>query len=186
MSRVIKAGAPLPRVVVSNIFEVERDARNLLEEAHSRAAEIRAQAEREGREQGLASVTELLVAARIRQAQSVAHSAKDLQTLAVHIAEKVLGRELALSPHAIADVVAEALTQAGQSEQLIVRVNSADLDALAHERPRLQAQCKAAIEFRADDSVARGGCMIETEVGMVDARLASQLEAIERAIKGEM
>jgi flagellar biosynthesis/type III secretory pathway protein FliH len=41
------------------------------------------------------------------------------------------------------------------------------------------------VRFVADDRVARGGCIIETELGVVDARLSTQLDAIERALRGE-
>ena len=42
-----------------------------------------------------------------------------------------------------------------------------------------------ALQFRTDDRVGRGGCVIETELATIDARLATQLEAIERALRGE-
>jgi flagellar biosynthesis/type III secretory pathway protein FliH len=38
------------------------------------------------------------------------------------------------------------------------------------------------LEPRADDRVSRGGCILETPLGIVDARLEVQLAALERAL----
>jgi len=36
----------------------------------------------------------------------------------------------------------------------------------------------------ADASVGRNGCVVETPVGRLDARLQTQLDALERALRG--
>ena len=63
-----------------------------------------------------------------------------------------------------------------------------DLKALERGRPRLleRALRAQALQFRADPSVGRGGCIVESELGTVDARLPVQLEAIERALRGRL
>jgi len=50
-------------------------------------------------------------------------------------------------------------------------------DALAGRAPGA-----AALEIVGDESVGRHGCVIETAVGRVDARLETQLAALERAL----
>jgi len=54
---------------------------------------------------------------------------------------------------------------------------TAQRDALAGRAPRT-----ATLEIVADESVGRYGCVIETAVGRVDARLETQLAALERAL----
>jgi flagellar biosynthesis/type III secretory pathway protein FliH len=39
--------------------------------------------------------------------------------------------------------------------------------------------------LRADPAILRGSCIIEIELGTVDARLPTQLDAIERALRGQ-
>jgi type III secretion protein L len=43
----------------------------------------------------------------------------------------------------------------------------------------------AALDVVADETVGRHGCIIETAVGRVDARLETQLAALERALLQE-
>ena len=201
MSKVIKSGAGgnVRRAIVdADVFDAKLEGDRLLSEARAQAerelAAARDEAERiarkaeaEGRERGLAAVTELLAGARAAAARARAGAEADLRALGVRIAEKLLGRELALDPAVVVDVAATAMRHAGEPRELVVRCATEDLEALERGKPRLLERCRAAqaVRFVADDRVSRGGCIIETELGLVDARLSTQLEAIERALRGE-
>src|SRR3954463_4676316 len=82
------------------VSEAREAAERELAAARDEAERIARQAEAEGRERGLAAVTELLVGARAVAARARAGAEAELRTLAVRIAEKILGRELALDPAA--------------------------------------------------------------------------------------
>jgi type III secretion protein L len=199
--KIIKAGAePGVRrhIVEATVYDARLEAERMLAEARAEAERTRADAEQEverlhakataeGRERGLAAVTELLAGARVVAARSRSGAEAELRTLAVRIAEKILGRELSLRPDAVVDVAAEALRLTGEPREVLLRVNPDDLAALERGKPRLVEKCRtaSAVSFRADEKVGRGGCIVETELGVVDARLSTQLEAIERALKGE-
>ena len=190
MARVLKGGrssggGPAPHIH-EKPFDAQVEAERILAEAQREADRLRAQATTEGRERGLAAVSELMVAARASAARAQRNVESDLRTLAVRIAERILDRELTLNPEAISDIVAAALRQAGAPRDIVLRVHPDDLKALERGRPRLveRAQRAQALQFRADPSVGRGGCIVESELGTVDARLNVQLEAIERALRG--
>jgi flagellar biosynthesis/type III secretory pathway protein FliH len=196
-SRIIKSGTGKP-IVEAPVYDARLEAQELVDHAREEAEQLRAQsqaeserlkrqAEAEGRERGLAAVTELLAGARVAAARARQGSEAELRTLAVRIAEKILGRELSLRPEAVVDVAAEALRFGGEPRELTVRAHPDDLAALERGKPRLVERCRAggAVVLRADPSVGRGGCIIESELGVVDARLSVQLEAIERALRGE-
>jgi type III secretion protein L len=200
LSKVIKSGTGTVRraIVDADVFDAKLEGERLLAEAREQAERVVAaarddaerigrKAEAEGRERGLAAVTELLVGARAVAARARAWAEAELRALGVRIAEKLLGRELALDPAAVVDVAATAMRHAGEPRELVVRCASEDLEALERGKPRLVERCRAAqaVRFVADDRVARGGCIVETELGVVDARLSTQLEAIERALRGE-
>lgn len=188
-SRIIKGGTLTDErpAAPAQVFDARLEAEQVLRQAQVDAERLRAQAVAEGRERGLAAVTELLVGARATASRSRAASAAELRTLAVRIAEKILGRELQLRPEAVADVAAEALSSVGAAEQVTVRCHPDDLAALERGRPRLLERCARAhaVSFRTDGKVGRGGCIVETELATVDARLTTQLDAIERALRGE-
>ena len=203
MSRVIKSGTSstgqVRRAIVdADVFDAKLEADRLLAEARAQAERelaaandeierLRRKAEAEGRERGLAAVTELLVGARAAAAKARAGAEGELRSLAVRIAEKILGRELALDPAVVVDVATEALRHVGEPRELLVRCAPEDMEALFRGKPRLIERCRAAqaVVFRPDPTVERGSCIVETELGIVDARFSTQLDAIERALRGE-
>ncbi len=187
-SRIIKGGvADEAAAPPAQVFDARVEAERILRQAQSEADRLRAQAQAEGRERGIAAVTELLVGARAQASRARAASAAELRTLAVKIAEKILGRELQLRPEAVVDIVAEALQAAGASQQVLVRCHPDDLAALERGRPRLVERLARAhaVQFKTDALIGRGGCVVETELATIDARLSTQLDAIERALRGE-
>jgi flagellar biosynthesis/type III secretory pathway protein FliH len=201
VSKVIKSGASgqVRRAIVqADVFDAKLEADRLIAEArveaervlqaaHDETERLRRRAEAEGRERGLAAVTELLVGARAATARARANAETELRTLAVRIAEKILGRELQVDAGAVVDVARAALKHAGEPREVLLRCAAEDLEALERGKPRLVERCRAAqvVVFRADPGVTRGGCIVETELGVIDARLSTQLEAIERALRGE-
>jgi type III secretion protein L len=207
----VKSGVPRGRVIKADqaqsvrrhiveapLYDAKLQAERLLAEARAEAERrladserecerLRAQAVAEGRERGLAAVSELLVGARAAATRARRDAERELRVLAVRIAEKILGRQLDERPEAIADIVGEALRLAGEAREIVVRAHPDDLAALERGRPRLIERAKraSAVTFRADPQVRRGGCILETELGIVDARLSTQLDAIERSLKGD-
>lgn len=167
-------------------FDPRVEAERILADARKEAERLRAQATTEGRERGLAAVTELLAGARLSAMRAQREVESDLRTLAVRIAERILDRELSTRPEAVVDIAAAALSQAGAPRDVVLRVHPEDLRTLERGRPRLLERCARAqvIQLRPDSTVGRGGCIVETELGTVDARLQVQLEAIERALRG--
>jgi len=165
----------------------EAEAQALLAAARTAADRARAEAMAEGKERGLAAVTELLVAARAETLRSRRAATVELRGLAIKIAEKILGRALALDPATVVDLTAEALRHAGEPKAVRVRCHPDDLGLLESGRPRLLDRARSAgvLRVEADEQIERGGCVIESELGSVDARLSVQLDAIERALRGE-
>jgi type III secretion protein L len=165
----------------------EEAARATIEQARAQAERLLQEAAAEGRERGMAAVTELLVSARAEAARTRRESLGDLRALAVKIADKLLGRALALDPGLVVELAAQALEHAGEPRALRLRCHPDDLELLERGRPRLLDRCRSvgALRIESSDDVPRGGCVVESELGAVDARLATQLDAIERALRGD-
>ena len=188
MGRVRKRGEAAPRVSeMAPVFDARLAAERIVGQAQAEADRIRAQAAAEGRERGLAAVSELLVGARAAASRSRSDSGGELRVLAVRIAEKILGRALQLRPEEVVEIASQALAAAGTARQVVVRCHPDDLAALERGRPRLveRAARAQALQLRPDTHVPRGGCIVETELATIDARLSTQLDAIERALRSE-
>ncbi|HEX8250057.1 MAG TPA: type III secretion system stator protein SctL [Pyrinomonadaceae bacterium] len=189
------AGGVLASKIVKNqIIAARAEAAQILEEAEAFAAEIRREAleetaalrelaYREGMEKSLTEFEQnLLEALEIRE-RVWRETERDLLRLAVRLAEKIIGREIKIDKKTLTEMVAAALQNARQQEKLTVRVNPSDLSLIEEEREKFLPSGRARfIDFVADPRVASGGCLIESEVGTIDARLETQLRVLERAL----
>ncbi|HEX7314753.1 MAG TPA: type III secretion system stator protein SctL [Pyrinomonadaceae bacterium] len=167
------------------LAEAEREAADTRAGAQQEARELREAAYREGHETALTELNALLLEAHERRETALAEVERDLLRLAVRIAEKIIGREIETDPATLADIVATALRNARQHETLVVRVHPANLPDVQSRREQIDPAGRARfIDFVPDPRVSRGGCIIESESGTVDAQLDTQLRVLERALLG--
>jgi flagellar assembly protein FliH len=93
--------------------------------------------------------------------------AKGVLELACELARQVLRRELSVNPNAMLPVMREALgVLAADNKAALVRLHPTDMEVLA---PVVQADFAGlALTLLADDSVQRGGCLVEAAGTVVD------------------
>lgn len=108
---------------------------------------------------------------------------KLLIPVALKAAKKIVGREIELSENAIVDIVANILKSVSQHKKVTIYVNKKDLEALEQGRQRLKDVFESleVLSLRERSDIARGGCVIETEGGIINAQLENQWGALERA-----
>lgn len=140
-----------------------------------------------GRQEALASMTELMVRARA-DAETVRLGAQDSAVaLARRMAERIVGQAVMLAPTFVADMVAKALSETrARAGTVVVRLHPQDFEAVARDRMRLSARVANGVEVKltADPGVERNGCVVDSALGRLDARLSTQLDALERALVG--
>jgi flagellar assembly protein FliH len=100
--------------------------------------------------------------------------------LSAAIAGKILRHELSRQPQLALPIIREALQLAAGQPHVRLHLHPQDLEQL-HEcgtqaADRLSAVGEAILV--PDENIARGGCLIETRHGIIDARLETQLERI--------
>lgn len=108
---------------------------------------------------------------------------KLLIPVALKAAKKIVGREIELSEDTIVDIVSNALKAVSQHKKITIYVNKKDLDPLEHSRARLKEVFESleVLSLRERSDISRGGCVIETEGGIINAQLENQWNALERA-----
>lgn len=121
-----------------------------------------------------------ITAARERLIRS---AEREAVALAVTIASRVLCRQVegsSVSP----ELVEEAVRQTMERKHVVVRLNPADREAMSEERRPLEAMFPgaASVEFVDDESVGRCGCVVESNMGIVDAQLDKQIEELRRCL----
>ncbi len=109
-----------------------------------------------------------------------------LVALAVQVAEKILQTSLELEPHRIADVLRGALRKAYVRDHVQVVCNPDDLALVEGASQDLQAQVGTLknLELIGDRRISRGGVIVRTPGGDVDATLESQLDRLRAAMLG--
>jgi flagellar biosynthesis/type III secretory pathway protein FliH len=139
------------------------------------------------REAVFAEVTELLVSARAA-AKAERAAAKDAAlVLARKMAEKIVGRAVELDPTIMGEITGQALAASRlRGGAVVLRVHPDDLASVEQTRPQWAQRIATAADVHvvADESVERFGCVVATPVGRLDARLQTQLDAFERALRG--
>lgn len=185
---------PTSRVIKNQVTSAQTQAEQIRREAEYFAAKIRHEAQTEadnlrnkayfeGSEKALAEIETNLIESREIREKVWRETEKDLLRLAVRLAEKIIGREIEQDEKTIVDIVSNAVQNARQQEKLTIRLNPQDLPILEKEIERISAGSKIKyIDFAPDPRVDSGGCLIESEVGTIDARLNTQLRVLERAL----
>lgn len=108
---------------------------------------------------------------------------RGLIELAVSTAYKLIG-DIPINAEMVRAVMAEALGHAKDGVELIVRLHPEDLALLEKDEnlvpskdgPRAQVTLQPSLE------VSRGGCIVETRLGIIDARRETRLELIKQAV----
>ena len=170
--------------------KAQEEASLLLENARTEAQTLRTQAREEGYaegcNQGASELSEVVSKSSLRLQQIEKQLVAQVKDLALGIARKILGRELATRPEAVVELVKEALAEkARQRREISLRVNPEDMEIIRENRSALIEVLSRAkeISIREDPSVARYGVVIETDAGTIDAQLETQLDVIEGVLR---
>ena len=171
------------------------DARGILDSARSEADAIVCDAEQrrdaiveaareEGFRQGLAKWDRALQTVREAQDSLEAKYEPEIIRMAVKIAEKIIGEELRSRPETIAAIARECLRSVRHEHSLTLRVNPKDVEQV---QGKLQSLIEVAgsgrrIHVVEDGAVASGGCIVDSVVGVIDARLETQLRCLEEIL----
>ncbi|HKZ15648.1 MAG TPA: FliH/SctL family protein, partial [Solirubrobacterales bacterium] len=125
-------------------------------------------------------------AAAGRLDQASATAAADAEPLAVElalrIAEKVLGGELEARPEAVLDVVRGALRRLTEPLPATLLVNPEDAELVRDAIDELSVEHGGELTVREERRVERGGCLLRTAAGEVDAQISAQLERAAKVV----
>jgi type III secretion protein L len=168
----------------------QAEAKEILNQAENEAARIKEEAAaiglEEGRNQGAAELAEIVATVSQRLSLIEAQVEPQLKDLAIKIARKILGRELEFHPEGVVDIVKQALSEkARQRREIYLRVNPEDLQHIRESKADLLEVLSRAKEIgiREDPDVEKGGVVIETDAGTIDAQLETQLAVFEQVLK---
>ena len=103
--------------------------------------------------------------------------------LALAVARRVLHREITLDRNLMIAIARVALDRLGESAQVTVRLHPEEYEATG--AARVSEFAGSNVTFVPDPRVGRGGCRVESEMGLVDAGVDAQIQEIARALLGD-
>jgi flagellar assembly protein FliH len=173
-------------------------AQAIVDAAHAEAGALRAQAAQEGRAEGVrlgreeASAELAPAVAALEQALAEALALRDAMVeeaevravgLAIAVAEKVVAGALEVEPERVVDVVRGALRGLLESDRVVVCVHPDDVELV---RAAGLGSPDQHLEVHSERRVARGGALVRTSVGEVDARIERKLDAVRALVAAEL
>jgi len=166
------------------IAEAERGRQSMVDDARAEVARWIEAAAAEGSEEGASQAQHMRDEIAGLEARMLKEVEGEVVRTAVRVAAEILATEMTLREDAVVDVAATALVAARTARDINLRVHPRDVAALREAKPRLVANLTRAkdLEIREDRRVSPGGVLIETESGVVDAQLATQLDELARIL----
>ena len=182
---------PAPRTGMS-IMPSAEEVNRAVEGAHAQGfAEGREAGIAEGRaqiahaEEALRAAASAIVAERDSVAERVEHAAV---SLALRIAEQALHAAVAADPELVLNAVRGALRLVAERERVQVLVNPEDLEAVRAGIGPLAAELGGIDHWdvQAERRVARGGAVVRTAEGEVDASIEAKLDRAREVLDDEL
>lgn len=180
------------------IEHAQTQAEKIIEVAKMRAEEIEREAFAKGEAAGRASVSFEISKQVSDLRQQLSRSLAELQSLkseieskveremvelAIEISKKIVQREVTVDREVALTLARVALTRLHSRSTTIIRLHPEDYAHAINNREKLESD--GTVEFLEDRSVGLGGCVIQTDMGEVDARIAQQFKEIEKGFWGE-
>jgi flagellar biosynthesis/type III secretory pathway protein FliH len=186
------------RTATALIEDAQRRASALTNAAVERAAAHTDEAFRQGHVDGYAAgaleaqtatsgmidvMRGLIDAVRAERHVLLGSAEPELVRLAVGIAERVLHQQIALDHGVVVEMARAAIARIVDRETITVRVNPADIEQMRGHRDELLAlgdvKTMRVIE---DQRVDRGGVILETDAGSIDAKISTQLAEVRKIL----
>ncbi len=168
--------------------EAEKQTKEYKELVIEECEKIKEVAYKEGFQEGLKQLNEHIL--------SVGHLLKTVRDevnkkilpLAIQAAKKILGEELKLHPDRIVEIVKQALKPVMQHHKIVIYLNKLDLERVEKKKKEVRKMLDQAESFslKEREDIEPGGCIIETEAGIINAQLENQWRALETAFKAFM
>lgn len=170
------------------------DDRNLVSRAQEESENIKKSAFEEGYRAGLEKANTDLEVFRNNLAQFMGaqkdvfeYIAPDILEISVDIAKKIIKKEVEQDPQVLMNTIVDVLKTLSKNEpKIIIKVKPQAVQFIKDTIPNITYQygIDSKINIVADPSIEEGGCVFQTNNGIVDASIDTQLEIIKKALEG--
>ena len=121
---------------------------------------------------------------QLHEARWLSNVEENLAAVAVAVARHIVQREVVTDPTFIRDVVLNAVSQYPMDQAITVRLNPGDLAACREILTNDVLAIAPNIQWMADSTLQRGGCLTEGRERIIDGRVDTALERVYRTLGG--
>jgi flagellar assembly protein FliH len=109
---------------------------------------------------------------------------QDILHLCIKMAQKIIHAEINQNPELILANLREGLKSIGHHKVVAIRLNPRDLDRIQYMREQISQSILnlEGVTLEGDPGLLAGGCLIQTELGHVDASIETQLQELEKTL----
>ena len=170
------------------------DDRNLISRAQEESENIKKSAFEEGYRLGLEKSQSDLEKFRIEISKFMnankevfEYIAPDILEISVDIAKKIIKKELEADPQVLINTIVDILRTVSKNEpKITIKVQPQAVQFIKDTIPNITYQygIDSKINIVADPSIEEGGCVLQTNNGIVDASINTQIEIIKKSLEG--
>jgi flagellar assembly protein FliH len=111
------------------------------------------------------------------------HTEQQMVQLALALARRIVLRELSLDPDLVAALAHVAVERLGEQAPATIRLHPEDYaTVVAHRGEQWEGTQVSVVP---DPAVQRGGCLVESDFGLIDATVDAQFAELSRALLGD-
>jgi len=182
------------KIIPKEDFETLLSAKELIDEAEEQYDEFEIQLEKDkkvalergykdGYQQGLTEFNEHILQLDAKLKSLRVEMQNQVLSFALKAAKKIVGEGFKSQPELILDIVKQTLKPVHEAHSVKIGVSKEDRPIVEKKKSELKQMLEQVetlvIEERAD--IQPGGCIIETETGIINATLENQWRALEAA-----
>ena len=105
---------------------------------------------------------------------------REVVKLALAVSKKIVHREIQADRDIIQTLVRVALGHVSEKSSVTIHLNPVDYSYLLERKNELSQSEGRDIALLADKSIERGGCLIQTDCGDIDARIDEKFREVEQ------
>jgi type III secretion protein L len=164
--------------------KAKENADNLLQETEKKCEELKEAAQKEGFQKGLEQLSENILGLDQEKKRLLHEMNKLILPLALKVAKKIVAKELETHPDTIVEIVMQALSAVLHNHRVTIWVSKADKEIVDAHKARLKEKLDQveSLSIKERGDITPGGCIIESETGVVNAELENQFRAIEATL----
>ncbi|MBK8945013.1 MAG: hypothetical protein IPM32_07025 [Ignavibacteriae bacterium] len=106
--------------------------------------------------------------------------------VAQKISERIIKREIE-QKNIITEILEQNLSKVYGANEITIKLNPSDFKIVEKtNREKMSSFGISKIKFEPSESITKGGCLIETEIGNLDARIESQINEIIKSLENKL